>query len=207
MVSDTLAYSGLAWAGNHLLAHARRAIRPQKVPRYTTQVVDRFDAWADELWLRCRDSYGLIAVRSSQALNSLYPAGFRCLDRLRVRHGDRDIGWVCVRSIDTAGTRYERHFGNLKLGIITDGLADVADATGVMEAAFCYLANQGVDVIVTYQLHPAWCTAAVNTGFMKGPSNCAFYRSPAVQDLMAQAAAKNLHCHLTASDGDGPEPV
>lgn len=207
MLADALAYSGLAWAGNKLLAAACAAFRRRPTRGYTWSVVGRFDAWADELWERCRDSYGFMAVRDSRALNALYPEGFRSLTRLRVQQSGRDVGWICARSIPAAGTWFERHFGNLTLGILTDNLAQPTDATGVMEAGFRYLVDDGADVIVTYQSHPAWRAAAFNVGLMRGPSNCAFYRSPAIESLITKAAAQDRRHHLTCSDGDGPEPV
>lgn len=207
MLADGLAYSGLAWAGYKLLAGACAAFRRRPARGYTCAVVPRFEAWADEVWEQCRDSYGFIAVRDSRALNALYPEGFRSLTRLRVQRSGRDVGWICARSIPAAGTWFEQHFGNLKLGILTDNLAQPTDATAVMEAGFRYLVDDGVDVIVTYQSHPAWCTAAFNVGFLPGPSNCAFYRSPAAESLITTATAQDRWHHLTCSDGDGPEAV
>jgi hypothetical protein len=206
MVADSLAYSGLGWAANTIVATARAAVRT--APRgYTACPVARFGAWADDVWQRCRDSYGFLAVRDSRALNSLYPEDFNRLVRLRVQRDAEDVGWICVRSIDTAGTWFERQFGSLRLGILTDALAEPDDAAGVMEAGIRHLTDDGVDLIVTFQSHPAWCAAAVSTGLMRGPSNCAFYRSPAVERMIAAAAANNRYYHLTCSDGDGPQPV
>ena len=207
MLADGLAHSGLAWAGNKLLAGACAAFRRRPTRGYTCSVVTRFDAWADDLWERCRDSYGFMAVRDSRALNALYPEGFRSLTRLRVQQSGRDVGWICARSIDAAGTWFEQHFGNLRIGILTDNLAQPTDATGVMQAGFQHLAEDGADVIVTYQSHPAWGTAAFNVGFLRGPSRSAFYRSPAVESLITQATAEDRCHHLTWSDGDGPEAV
>jgi hypothetical protein len=207
LAADGLAFSGLAWAANKIVAAARAAVKPKAPRGYAASLVARFDAWADDLWQQGRDSYGFVAVRDSRALNSLYPEGFNRLARLRVRRRNHDVGWICPRSIDAQGTWFERDFGNLKLGIITDAFALPADATGVMDAGLRYLIDDGVDLVVTFLSHPAWCAAAGNVGFLPAPSNCAFYRSPAVEGLIARAAAANRHCHLTYSDGDGPETV
>jgi hypothetical protein len=206
-LADILAYSGLGWLGYKSLTYVRAMVGHREPSDYISSVVDHFDTWADELWERCRDSYGFIAVRNSQALNSLYPGDFKNLARLRVLHDGGDIGWICVRSIDAAGTWYERHFGNLKLGILTDCLAQPTDAPGVIAVGVSYLLEQGVDLIVTNLGHPAWCAAARGIGFLSGPSNCAFYRSPAVEKLLTKATVKDKGCHLTCSDGDGPEPI
>ena len=207
MIADVLAYSGVGAIGYKLVTGAHSAIRARPPRGYTATEVDTFGAWADEIWLRCRDSYGFIAVRDSLALNALYPDGFACLSRLRVQRGGRDVGWICARAIDVAGTWFERHFGNLRLGILTDALAQPADAAGVMEAGVRYLVEDRVDLIVTFQFHPAWCAAATSSGLLRGPSNCAFYRSPPIERLITNTAANGRHCHLTYSDGDGPEIV
>lgn len=207
VVADGLACSGLGAIAYKLLTTACAAVRATRPGGYTPQVVDRFEGWADDLWARGRDSYGLVAVRDSRALNALYPDGFACLTRLRVQHGGRDVGWICARPIDAAGTWFERHFGNLRLGILTDAFAQPEDAAGVMQAGFRHLMEEGVDLVVTFQSHPAWRTAAFSAGLLPGPSNCAFYRSAPVERLIKQTAASNRHYHLTYSDGDGPELV
>src|SRR5439155_16645333 len=127
---------------NTLLSGARASIRPRMPRGYTSFAVERFDGWADDLWETCRDSYGFIAVRDSRALNAVYPAGFGALTRLRVQHRGADVGWMCVRSFSAAGTWFEPHFGDLKLGILTDGLAPPAHAISVMQAGFSYLADE-----------------------------------------------------------------
>ena len=206
-VADGLAYSGLGWSGAKLV-HAACAATRSKPPRaYTSSLVGRFDTWTDELWQRCRDSYGFIAVRDSRALNALYPEGFNALVRLRVQRDGRDIGWVCVRGVRTGGTWFEGHFGNLHLGIVTDGLAELENVGTVMNAGVQYLADAGVDLAVTFQSHPAWCAAALDAGLLRGPSNCAFYRSSALDNMIRTAAAQKRHWHLTCSDGDGPQLV
>lgn len=207
MIADVLANSGLGAIGYKLVAGAHAFVRARPPGGYTSTVVDTFGTWADEFWLRSRDAYGFIAVRDSRVLNALYPEGLACLTRLRVQHGGRDAGWICARSIDAAGTWFERTFGNLRLGILTDALALPMEATAVMEAGCRYLAEQGVDLIVTFQSHPAWCAAATSNGLLPGPSNCAFYRPPSIEHLITSAAAKNRHFYLTYSDGDGPEVV
>jgi len=207
LVADGLAYSGAAWAANNVLTAARAAVGRGTRRPSTATAVDRFGDWADAIWDRSRRSYGLIAFRDSGSLNALYPDDFNRLTRLRVQvHGD-DIGWACVRAIDAAGTWFERQFGDLRVGIITDALAPPADATTVIDAAVRHLAADGVDLIVTFQSHPAWGEAALNAGLLRGPSNCAFYRSPSVDAVIRNAASDHRHCHLTYSDGDGPERV
>lgn len=204
-LADGLAFSGLGWTANSVLAGIDRITHESA--GFSRTIVPRFGEWADELWARSRHAYGFAARRDSHALNSLYPGDFRALTRLRVTDGERDAGWVCVRAIDCAGTWFEHTFGHLRLGIITDGFARPADAKGVFEAGVTHLIEQNVDLIVTFQSHPAWCDAAREAGLVPGPSNCAFYRSPAVERILRRAESIGRFCHLTSSDGDGPQPV
>lgn len=205
-MADTLAHSGLGWIGYKFLTYVR-TMGVSRPAAYVASVVDHFDTWADELWIRCRDSYGFIAFRNSRALNALYPRDLKALERLRVSRDGCDVGWICVRSIDAAGTWYERHFGNLKLGIVTDALAQPADAPALIAAGVRYLLEQDVDLIVTNLGHPAWCSAVRGVGFLEGPSTCAFYRSPAAEKLLTKTTVKDKGSHLTCSDGDGPQPI
>jgi len=207
LAADCLAFSGLSWAATRLIAAARAAIRPKTPHGYTASPVPRFDIWADGVWEPGRDAYGFVAVRDARALNALYPEHFNRLVRLRIQRDGRDVGWICPRSIDSSGTWFERDFGNLKLGIITDAFAHPDEATAVMAAGTRHLINDGVDVVVTFQAHPSWRAAARNVGLLPAPSNCVFARSPAVENLIVKAAATNRYCHLTCSDGDGPETV
>jgi hypothetical protein len=206
-IADALSYSGLASAAGHLLSVSRAGRRTRAIRKYSGTVVDRFGDWADEVWEQCRDAYSFIAIRDSRAANALYPDGLKCLTRLRVRNDDGDVGWICARAIDAAGTAFERHFGRLKLGILTDGLAHPSDAAGVLDVGVRQLIENGVDLILMYQSHPAWCGAARRVGFLPAPSPSAFYRSPAIDAVLTKAVAKNRHCHLTWSDGDGPERI
>jgi hypothetical protein len=190
-----------------VLSLMRSALKPDATQEYGAVVVSCFEEWADQVWARCRDSYGFLTTRDSQALNALYPQGFKRLVRLRVRRNEQDVGWVCVRSIDSAGTWFERHLGSVNLGIVTDALAEPGHAKGVMAVAARYLLQQDVDLIVTSQTHPTWCAATVAAGFWRGPSRSAFYRSQAIERVIARAAAQQRYHHLTWSDGDGPESV
>jgi hypothetical protein len=204
-LADGLAFTGLGWTANRVLAGIDRITHESA--GFSRTVVPRFGEWADELWARCRHAYGFVARRDSNALNSLYPEDFSALTRLRVTDRERDAGWVCVRAIDCAGTWFEHTFGNLRLGMITDGFARPADAKGVFEAGVAHLMEHDVDLIVTFQSHPAWCDAAREMGLLPGPSNCAFYRAPAVEKILQRAESVGRFCHLTSSDGDGPQPV
>ena len=205
--ADALAWSGLASATTRALSALRAVTAPDPAGECVISAVPRFGEWVDDLWERCRGSYGFVAVRDSHALNALYPERFNRLTRLRVQREGGDIGWICPRSIDAAGTWFEKDFGSLKLGIITDAFARPDDAAAVMAAGSRYLREDGVDLMVTFQFHPAWCAAARTAGFFTAPSNCVFARSASIEQLIQTGAAANRHVHLTYSDGDGPETV
>jgi hypothetical protein len=201
LLGDLLAGSGAAWLGHALLAGARRLVDSRSARGYVAAPAEHFDAWADAVWLRCRGRYGLAALRDARSLEALYPPGFQPLARIRVRRGAQEIGWVCAQAFAAPGTPFESYFGDLRVGVLTDGFGDPADAVDLVDAGVRHLLEEGVDVVVTNQLHPAWCAAARAAGFWKGPSNLAFSWSPAVQQLIPTASEA---CHLTRSDCDGP---
>lgn len=201
LLGDLLAGSGAAWAGHTLLAAGRRIVDRRASGSCVAAPAGHFAPWADAVWQRGREHYGLIAVRDARALDALYPPGFEPLTRLRVQRGSRDVGWVCTQAFAATGTVYESYFGDLRVGVVTDGFAAPDDALDVFDTGVRQLLDEGVDVIVSNQAHPAWCAAARGAGFWKGPSNLAFSWSPALEKLAAPAAGG---CFLTRSDCDGP---
>lgn len=201
LISDALSGSGLAWAGNRLLGGARRLLDARARGDAHATPVDAFGDWADALWERSRGAYGLVAVRDARALNALYPASFDPITRLRVQRGGEDLGWVCTQSFCATGTPYQGYFGDARVGTVTDAFASPEDAVDVFDAGVRQLLSEGVDVVLTNQMHPAWCAAARAAGFWRGPSNLAFSWSPAAEKGVPGGLDS---CLLTRSDCDGP---
>ena len=164
------------------------------------EAIESFSGWADDLWNKCKDRYAMIAVRDSEALNILYPAGSRFLC-YKVTQGGAVLGWAVL--LDTA-MRDNKHFGNLRVGSIVDCLAAPEDASVVMRAATKILEKMGVDLIVSNQSHSSWSTALRDAGFFQGPSNFNFGASGALTKLLDPLQTTFSQIHLTRGDGDGP---
>lgn len=199
--ADLLASSGLARLGNGVATGLQLALGGRGGRRAQATPMARFESWADAVWEEHRAEYGFAAVRDARLLDALYPADFTALTRLRVHNGGRDLGWVCIQAIDSRGTWLEPHFGDLRIGILTDAFAGPSDAVAVLDAGFRALAAERVDLVVTNQLHAAWRSAARSLAFWPGPSTLAFAWSPRADPLFADIDA----VHLTRSDGDGPQ--
>jgi hypothetical protein len=201
IAGNLLAASGLARIGYAVVAGLDRAIYGRPVARAEAEPIGRFGGWADALWEAHRAEYAFCAVRDARLLDALYPADFAPLTRLRVQRAGRDLGWVCAQAIDARGTWLGLHFGQLRVGILTDAFASPVDAAAVLDAGVRALCAEGVDLVVTNQLHTAWRRAARALGFWVGPSTLAFSWSPRADALLADQGA----VHLTRSDGDGPQ--
>jgi hypothetical protein len=108
---------------------------------------------------------------------------------------------VCTQAFAATGTAFESYFGDLRVGVLTDGFGSPQDAVDLVDAGVKRLLEEDVDLIVTNQAHRAWCAAARAAGFWKGPSNLAFSWSPAVGKLVSTEV---VSCFVTRSDCDGP---
>ena len=201
MLGDALAASGLAWLGHGVVSGLQRAILGGPRDPSTAYAVDRFEGWADDLWQAHRGRYGFLAARDTPLLETLYPGDFAPLTRLRVQRAGRDLGWVCTQALGAQGTWLEPHFGDLRVGIISDAFADPDRAAVVLGAGVRRLAADGVDLVVTNQTHPAWCAAIRKLGFWPGPSTLAFSWSPSAGESIGDPHG----VHMTRSDGDGPQ--
>jgi len=172
-VLEVAAATGAAGLGAALV---KRAL--QRVPRPDADVIEEsaagFGPWADELWMRCRARYSFVAVRDAATLNCLYPERqrFRCL---RLVRGNTTVGWAVL---DSKRMSDDSKFGDLHIGRIADCFAAPEDADAVVRAAADALVSAGVDVILSNQSHPAWCTALRRNAFLPAPSNFVFGPSP-----------------------------
>jgi hypothetical protein len=197
---DVLAWSGLGWAAVKLI-YAVLAPAAAPSPATTAELVDEFTAWTDELWDACKDHYGMCAVRNAETLRVLYPRDDARFVRLRIRRGDRTIGWTVLLN-----NRWynHRHFGRMRLGSIADCLSAPADATEVIRCATQFLERRSVDLIVSNQSHAAWCKALRSSGFLSGPSNFNFASSQPLSQLLDSAGVGLGDMHWNRGDGDGP---
>jgi hypothetical protein len=188
LILDAAAWSGAGWLGLKMMGHARR------VPKSSCEIAASFAGWADEVFEQSRSEYTLMAARSGRTLDQLYPAGDPRFLRVRAAGG-----WAVL--LDTAMEDHKQ-FGNIRVGTIVDCLAPIDDAVAVIRAATRTLEQRGVDLIVSNQLHAAWCEALSGAGFRRGPSNFLFAASPALAALIPEAEDGELH--INRGDGDGP---
>jgi hypothetical protein len=173
---------------------ALQAIRKTRPPggRARAQMVSSFGEWADEVWAEARVDHAWCALRDRKGLDGLHAGPDRL--KLQVELSGETVGWAVVRVREFVD---HLHFGSLKVGVIADNLAPASRARHVVQAASDVLEQLGVDLIVTNQAHPSWCSALARSGFLRGPSNYLFAASPA-----ARAPGGGL-IHVNRGDGDG----
>jgi hypothetical protein len=182
LAMDFAAATGIGW------------VIARRLPRIKTDLVPSFSGWADEVWERSREAYGLVAARNGATLDALYPPSDPRF--LRVRTAD---GWAVA--LDTQ-MREHKQFGDMRVGTIVDCFAPPESAGTVMRAAASLLEQRGVDLIVSNQLHAAWSRALNECGFRHGPSNFLLALSP--EFAAAAGSARDEEFHFNRGDGDGP---
>jgi hypothetical protein len=155
----------------------------------------------NELFKAYAPHYSLVGDRRVSVLNSLYPeSDERCL-RIMVERDGRAIGWALL--LDTM-MRDHKYFGDLRVGTLADCFAAPEDAPAVVAAADDALTARGVDLIVSNQLHPAWCSALEDAGYELGPSNFFFYSSEALREALSAQPDWENGIHMNRGDGEGP---
>jgi hypothetical protein len=191
------AASGLGWAALKMF-HGVAGFRGLRTPADVQEVAE-FDRWADEVWKESARSFAMIAVRDACTLRALYPGSNSSFIRLRVSSGGRTMGWAVVSVSQQAA---HPAYGNLRVGMILDGLAHPKDTRAVVAAATCALMERGVDVIVTNQSHASWIEGLKACGFVMGPSHYVFGASKALSALIHPFGEMVPHSHLNRGDGD-----
>ncbi len=203
LAMDVAAFSGLGWLGGQVL-NVSRALKLGGFRAFSAEVESVYGGWTDELWQRARSKYDLVPARDSATLNKLHPHDFyHGFHRLRVRRDGRDVGMANVLRADLSAEADDKYFGQLRVGLIADVFGDPGDAPGITAAATQYLLDSDVDLIVSFQQHPAWQAAVRNLGFFSGPSTFCWYRGAGVQQLLP--AGPVLACHLNRADAEGPK--
>jgi hypothetical protein len=197
---DVAAATGAASLGAGLLRLALR--RARRLPGdVRVEAIEEFGSWADALWDRCARHYSFVELRDAATLNRVYPKGRTRLTRLRVFRGSETLGWAVLQATRMLDNP---NFGSLHVGRITDVLAAPDDAGPVMQAATEALSAEGVDLMLSNQSHPAWCTALRRQAFLPVPSNFAFAASPELAERIRAVDPEHQRLHLNRGDGDGP---
>jgi hypothetical protein len=200
IILDALAFSGLGWAAIKLL-HSLKGLPRGTATDLTSEEVESFSSWADEIWKRAKDDSAMIAVRDAAILNTLYPSGNGRFRRIKVLRGGEAIGWAVVLNTKMKG---HNHFGDMRVGSVVDCLAVPGEEHQVVTMATRHLERHGADIIVTNQLHRSWCKAFAGNGYLSGPSNFIFTASPQLAQRLHPFEVNASKVHLTRGDGDGP---
>ena len=197
---DALAFSGAGWVIIKAMQSwkARRATAPADL---TAHEVADFGPWCDSIWEEAKGAYSLIAVRDRRVLQALYPGESERYTRLKMVRDGRPVGWAVVLNTQM---QQHKHFGDMRVGTLADCLAEPGEEPSVVALAARHLALRGADIIVTNQLHTAWCQALEISGFLSGPSNFLFAASPALAERIAPYDENVARAHMTRGDGDGP---
>jgi hypothetical protein len=196
---DFAAATGLASLGATLVRLALR--NGPRLGSASVEIVPEFGPWADELWQRCRAHYSFVERRDAATLARIYPTERPRFERLRIDRDGQAIGWAVLQ---WAEMENNPNFGTLYVGRITDAFAAPADAAIVIRAAADQLAARGVDLMLSNQLHPAWCRALRRNGFLLGPSNYVFAPTAALAERIRALDPEYQRVHLNRGDGDGP---
>jgi len=187
-VMDFAAITGAGWLG-------MKASGMSRTPRREAcDLANGFAGWADEVWQHSVADYALLAQRDAATLDMLYPVSDKRFIRMRVAGG-----WAIV--LDTQ-MHDHKQFGDMRVGTIVDCLAPAESADAVVRAAVGVLAERGVDLIISNQLHEAWSRALLACGFRLGPSNYLLALSPKLAECTEGAAENRFHANR--GDGDGP---
>lgn len=197
---DLLADSGLGWIGLKSVQTLRRhrARQPRGV---RAVVVTRFGEAVDTVWREGGGSYLLVARRTAEDINAMFPPGDDRFIRLEVRHDDAPVGWAVVS--DTQMTN-DRYFGAMRVGAVIDGFAQPGWEGAVVSMAQRMLLRRGVDVIVTNQMGERWRSAFLAAGYLHGPTNFHFAASRELASRLEPLERHAGRLHLTRGDGDGP---
>ena len=184
------------------LATAMLNVRRSAARRnYAVEEVSMFESWAAGVFQASLSDYPLVANRNANALNIIYEPRSPRFRRLRVRSsgGGDDIGWVVVNVTPMKNNMY---FGDLRVGVIVDGMSSRQMVPVLLAAAVDYLAAEKVDLIVCNWSHPAWIRATRAAGFFKGPSNFLMLVPKEGVPLIPSFETLSLF-HVTRGDSDG----
>jgi len=198
-VCDLLKYSGLGWLGVKAIQGViGKHRRPAGV---TYEVVGEFSDWTDDVWEACKTRYSLIAVRSQQILDVLYPASKTHFKRLKVMRNGKVVGWSVLLNTKMTG---HKQFGDMQVGSVVDCLAKPDDARDVVACSRDCLVDGGADLLISNQASQAWCQALKECGFLEGPSNFPFLAAPKLAALLEPFKETAKGFHLNRGGGDGP---
>lgn len=161
----------------------------------------RFEDWADEVWLGSHMAYGLVAQRTSAALNRLMPAGsWPEAKPISIWMHGQIIGWAALR------VQTNRHlFGlkDVKVGSVIDALALEGKEELVACAALNALRRLNPDISIIIFSDLRWSNAFKDAGCIRTGKTRALLISPLLAQIN-EHSEYHKRMHFTLIDGDGP---
>lgn len=173
-------------------------IRQPRMPgNLRIEQVAAFGSEVDELFWAVQPFYGALIERTTAVLNARYPKDDERLVRLLAYSSGKLLGWVILTR---SNLHHHKQFGSMRLGCIVDGFCAPELAPTLIRLATDRLIAERVDLIVSNQTHAAWIAGLRRCGFVSGPSNFQFARSPA----LATRSPPLSGWYMNRGDGDGP---
>jgi len=196
---DLLKCSGLGWLG---ITAIQGIIGKYRHPAGVTyELVGEFSDWTTDGWEESKAHSSLVAVRSQQVVDDLYPASETRFKRLKVMRDGKIVGWAVLLNTQMSG---HKQFGNMRVGTLVDCLAKPDDTRDVVACARDCLVADGADLLISNQASQAWCKALKECGFLEGPSNFPFLAAPKIAALLDPFKESAKTFHLNRGGGDGP---
>jgi hypothetical protein len=196
LASDVSAYSGLG----PLMIYAYQAINAKRaIPAASYDRVHRFDGWADEIWDVARREISFSIEHTSTVLNVLFPVKCERLSRIRIIVDGVAVGWAALL---ISNFHDHRHFGEMRVGTIVDGMAFPRYERHVVAAALRALSEDSVDLVISNQTHELWQNAFRGAGFFTARSTFLLGLS---RKLSAEIpiSSELRRIHVNRADGDG----
>jgi len=166
----------------------------------STKRVSSWGAWADGLWIACREQYAMIGLRDRAVLDCWYPPRDERYLSYEMSADGQTVGWIVLLNTQMKGSDY---FGDLRVGTLLDGLALPRYLPAVVRTAVTIFRSLGVDLVVCNHTHQPWLSALRQVGFLPGPSNYLLATSPQLTAALEPAAETDGRIHITRGDGDG----
>lgn len=164
---------------------------------FSYEETNSFGEWATDLWNECHPYYRWLVLRNAKTMNWQY--GDKRITKIRVKEDGTDVGFLCVSVVKNSN---DPLFGNLKLGIIVDGLCKPQHVQGLLSTAATYLETQGAEIIYAIWSHKAWVEASQKLGFIRFETSQSIYISPGMQAVLGDIRESDMH--LGRGDCDGP---
>lgn len=186
--------AGIGWSSLRRLRLGSRT--------WTPSVETDFGPWADEVYHRAKSQYGALVSREASALRTVFPPEDQRYTRIRIRarNSNKELGWIMIVHKQMEDDKY---FGNLHVGTLVNGCAELSDVPAILAAGFEHLADLGVDLVVANWSHQTWRAAVKSQGFFSGPSNFAYFVSPKAVPVLEDECPL-AECHMTRGDCDTP---